>query len=224
MLNKSLKVIFLISALSIMLGCSSHKGKNLDDLKAADILFDRSGFELDDEDRKIIPQIVVIASDTITIELDEDFEKSIYIYVKNNTKESFDFKQNLETKFKDLGFEIVQKPSMAEYIMLLDIMEIGQANVESITKAVLDSDNAEFDLEGRGAHFLIFDLALVLRAHPKGDKPNNAVIRLSSMRSVKEHNKLRMALVYKSEKQAKNSVFEYVIVSEVIALMEKKGK
>lgn len=216
MFKKTFLVLFSMFIL-LGVGCSIFESRDKKPLDLTDNAYDAGG-ELDAEDMKIVPNIDVIVSDKIKIKSIENYEKSIYVYVKNNTEEYLDFKNELEAQFTALGFEIVQKPSMAEYIMFLDIIALGQASIEKISKAALDPDNLGLDLIGSDAYFLMFDLVLVLRSHPKGNKPNNTVIRLSSERSVKAHNKLRFALIYKSEIRPKNRVFGHVLVSEVVAL------
>jgi len=220
MFKKIAFVLFLILVLSCVVSCVSYTSQDQALIASADSTFKSSGIKLDEEDRKIIPHIEVVSSDTMKIISPKNFEKSMYVYVRNNTQKDFDFKHNLEAKLEDLGFKIVQKPSLAEYIMLLDIIAMGQANALSITKAVAAQDKAELDLEGADANFLIFDLALVLRESPKGNKPDSAVIRLSSMRSVKEHSTLRIALIYKLKDKPKNRVFEHVIITEIIVLIK----
>ena len=75
-------------------------------------------------------------SETVFLNPVADGQKTIYVAVKNTSDEDMDIEPALKTSFKSHGYQVVQNPNAAHYLLQANILKVGKMSVAASQSAL----------------------------------------------------------------------------------------
>ena len=144
--------------------------------------------------------VEVVRSSPLDLDTPTDIEPTVYVMVREHSGQLPGLEALLERTLKARGYSVSDSPSLAGYILQVNVVFAGVMDPQSARASVPGGYGHVVRTQGEGAAVIITDIILAARNTPKVTRRQNLVIANASNRTKVAHEEVRLAVLIPGEK------------------------